>query len=74
VERIVLPPRTDYVDIGKATGLVPKRGITVAGQRRDFTGLRYNYITSTWSRSDFMLLTNATMCERRDVEPLHYAG
>jgi hypothetical protein len=65
VERIVLPPRTDYVDAGKATGLVLKRGFTVAGQRRNFTGLRYDYITSTWSRSDLILLTTAPMRESR---------
>jgi protein-tyrosine phosphatase len=70
VERIVLPPRTDYVDVGKATGLDPKKGITVAGQRRDFTGLRYDYITSTWSRSDSILVTNvATREGQRIVAP-----
>ena len=46
VERTVLPPRTDYVDAEQATGLVPERGITVAGQLRNLTGLRYLYVTA----------------------------
>jgi len=38
--RTALPPRTVTVARRQATGLIPVGGMTVAGQRRAFTGLR----------------------------------
>jgi hypothetical protein len=38
VQRTALPPRTGFAGTGQASGLVPREGITVAGQRRDLTG------------------------------------
>src|SRR5919204_974147 len=36
--RTALPPRACSFDVGQATWLVPRRGITVAGQHRNRTG------------------------------------
>src|SRR5205085_11657887 len=41
--RTALPPRAFSLGVAQATWLVPRRGITAAGQRRNDTGLRCSY-------------------------------
>jgi hypothetical protein len=50
--RTALPPRTGFAARFRRPDSSLRKGFTVAGQRRDFTGLRCNCTTATFDRGE----------------------